>query len=79
METKSVTRILMQAGGLLLVGNGLMGLIRPRWHSLLWQYGPSLTHAMSEELAVHPKTARAVYFAQAAAGLALLHESCSDD
>lgn len=79
MENNSVSRILMQVGGLLLLGNGLMGLVRPRWHSLLWQFGPDLTHAMSEELATHPKTARAVYLAQAAAGLALLRESCDND
>ena len=79
MENNSLTRILLQAGGLVLLGNGLMGLIKPRWHSLLWQYGPSLTHAMSEELATHPKTARAVCLAEAAAGLALLHVACNED
>jgi hypothetical protein len=79
MGNNTVARRLVQLGGLLLVGNGLMGLLKPRWHAVLWQYGPQLTHAMSEELAVHPKTARAVYLAQAAVGLALVRETTGCD
>jgi hypothetical protein len=48
-----------------------MGLIKPRWHSLLWHFGPELAKAATEELAAHPNTARAVYLAEAAAGVAL--------
>jgi hypothetical protein len=79
MGNNSATRLLMQLGGLLLVGNGLMGLVKPRWHSRLWQFGPDLTHAMSEELADHPKTARAIYLAQAAVGVALLCEAAEEE
>lgn len=70
MASKLVRRIL-QVGALFLIGNGVMGLIRPRWHSWLWRFGPQLTQAVSEELADHPKTARAVYLAQTSLGLAL--------
>ncbi len=48
-----------------------MGLIKPRWHSLLWHVGPQLLKATTEELATHPKTARAVYAAELAIGVAL--------
>lgn len=48
-----------------------MGLIKPRWHSLLWHFGPQLAKAVTEELAEHPNTARAIYLAEAAAGIAL--------
>jgi hypothetical protein len=71
MNDNLVSRRLVQAGALFLIGNGIMGLIKPRWHSLLWAAGPQLLRAMSEELADHPKTARAVYLAEAALGLAI--------
>jgi hypothetical protein len=78
MGKHSAARCLVRAGGVLLLANGVMGLVNPRWHRLLWQFSPQLTHALSEELAVHPKTARAVYLAQAAVGLALVRDGCCD-
>jgi hypothetical protein len=48
-----------------------MGLLKPRWHSLLWRFGPELARAATEELAEHPKTARAIYLAEAALGVAI--------
>ena len=65
------TRRLIQVGALFLIGDGIMGLIKPRWHSLLWHCGPQLLKAATEELAEHPTTARIVYAAEAAAGIAL--------
>ncbi len=49
----------------------MMGLIKPRWHSLLWHFGPELAKAVTEELADHPRMARTVYLAEAAIGVAL--------
>ncbi len=71
MTSNSTTRRLIQVGALFLIGDGVMGLIKPRWHSLLWHSGPQLVKAVTEELAEHPKTARAIYFAEAALGIAL--------
>jgi hypothetical protein len=48
-----------------------MGLLKPRWHSLLWHFGPEIARAVTEELAENPKTARAVYLTEAVIGVAL--------
>ncbi len=71
MENEMITRRLVEAGALLLIADGLMGLIKPRWHGLLWHFGPQIVKAASEELADHPKTARSIYAAEAAVGLLL--------
>lgn len=71
MEKNLVVRRVVELGALFLIGDGIMGLIKPRWHSLLWHFGPQLAKAAAEELASHPKTARAIYLAEVAAGIAL--------
>ena len=48
-----------------------MGLLKPRWHSLPWNRGPQLLKAATDELADYPRTARAVYLAEAALGIML--------
>ena len=66
--------------GFVLIGDGLMGLLFPRRHSLLWHVGPELAKAITEELADHPKTARTVYAAELALGVALATiQLCDDD
>ncbi len=72
MTNNLMTRRLIQLGALFLIGDGLMGLIRPRWQSLLGRFGPQLARAATEELADYPKTARALYLAEAALGVALV-------
>ena len=62
---------LLELAGLILIGDGVMGLLHPRRHSLLWHFGPQLAKAVTEELAEHPKTSRAIYAAELAAGFAL--------
>jgi len=69
MDNDLITRRLIQAGALLLIGDGLMGMLKPRWHSLLWRFGPEVVRAATEELADHPTTARCVYAAEAALGV----------
>ena len=71
MTGNLMTRRLVQAGALFLIGDGVMGLIKPRWHSLLWHLGPQLAKAAVEELAEHPKTARTIYLAEAALGVVI--------
>jgi hypothetical protein len=66
-----VSRRVIQLGALFLIGDGVMGLLKPRWHSLLWRFGPQLARAATEELAEHPMTARTVYLAEAVIGIAL--------
>lgn len=48
-----------------------MGLIKPRWHSLLWSFGPEVMKAATEELAEHRNAARMVYALEAAVGITL--------
>jgi hypothetical protein len=72
-------RRLTQVGALFLIGDGLMGLIKPRWHSLLWHVGPQLAKAATEELASHPKTARAIYAAELAIGIALAAQQTPEE
>ena len=66
-----ITKRLLELAGLILIGDGVMGLLHPRRHSLLWHFGPQLAKAVTEELAEHPKTSRAIYAAELAAGVAL--------
>lgn len=71
MTSNLATRRLVQLGALFLIGDGVMGLLKPRWHSLLWHFGPELARAVTEELADYPKVARSVYLAEAALGVVL--------
>ena len=71
MGKNLTVRRVVELGALFLIGDGIMGLIKPRWHSLLWHFGPELAKAMTEELAEHPKTARVVYAAEVAVGIAI--------
>ena len=79
MTCNLVTRRLLQLGGLFLIGNGLMGLVRPRWHALPWYGGPQLARAVTEEIADNPKLARGVYVAQAALGAFLVSKTTDND
>jgi len=78
MKQELITKRLLELAGLILIGDGLMGLLRPRRHSLLWHFGPELAKAVTEELADHPKTSRAVYAAELALGVALASSQLSD-
>lgn len=79
MANNSLGRQVLKLGALILIGNGVMGLIRPRWHSLVWHFGPELAKAATEELAEYPKVARSVYMAQAALGVLLACLPGEDD
>ena len=71
MTSKVISRRLLEAAGLFLIGDGLMGMVRPRRHSWLWHFGPQLSRAITEELAANPKVARYVYAAELVVGIAL--------
>jgi hypothetical protein len=73
-----ITKRLLELAGLVLIGDGLMGLLHPRRHSLLWHFGPELAKAATEELAEHRITARAVYAAELALGVVLAATQLSD-
>ena len=71
MKQHLILKRLLELGGLILIADGLLSLLRPRRRSLLWHCGPELAKAMSEELADHPRTSRAIQAAKVAAGVAL--------
>ncbi len=71
MTSKLISRRVLEAAGLFLIGDGLMGMMRPRRHSWLWHFGPELGRAVTEELAEHPKVARSFYAAELVLGVIL--------
>jgi hypothetical protein len=71
MNNNLFARRAIQLGALFMIGHGIMGLIKPRWHPLLWYFGPQIARAATEELADNPRIARAVYLAEAAIGVAV--------
>jgi hypothetical protein len=79
MESNLITRRLIEAGALLLVGDGVMSLLTPRWHSLVGYAGPQLVKAATEELAARRTAARVVGAAEIALGVALFaSQRCED-
>jgi hypothetical protein len=72
MDDHSTSRRLIQLGALLLIVDGLSGIVMPRRRSLLWHAGPELVKAATEEIAAHPKTARAINAGKVALGVTLL-------
>ncbi|MDQ6623936.1 MAG: hypothetical protein M3Y86_10710 [Verrucomicrobiota bacterium] len=78
MTDNLTVRRLVELGALFLIGDGVMGLIKPRWHSLLWHIGPELAKAATEELATHTKTARTIYAAELALGIVLAARQTPD-
>jgi hypothetical protein len=72
MNDNSTSRRLIQIGALLLIVDGITGIVMPRRRSLIWHAGPELVKAATEEIADHPKTARAINVGKVALGVALL-------
>ena len=72
MNENSTSRRLLQIGGLLLIADGIAGIVMPRRRSLLWHVGPQLVKAATEEIADHPQIARTVNAAKTALGVVLL-------
>lgn len=74
-----LTKRLLELAGLILIANGVIGLIFPRRHTLFWHAGPELAKAITEEIGDHPKTSRAISAAQMAVGVALTTIDLSND
>jgi hypothetical protein len=63
------TRRIVEGFALFLIGDGIMGLLKPRRHSLLWDCGPEPVHEFTEMLAENRNLARGIYLAEIAIGL----------
>jgi len=57
MKPNPIARRLLEGGALFLIGDGIMGLLKPRRHSLLWDCGPQPIRSVTEGLADNPELA----------------------
>ncbi len=71
MKPTLITRRAIELVALMLIGEGIMGLLKPRGYSRLWRLGPALLRSTMEDLAEHPNIARSIYAVEAAIGIAL--------
>ena len=58
----------VQLVALVMVGDGVVGFLKPRWHSLLWDLGPKPYRDLMIHFARKPGTARLVYAAEVILG-----------
>ena len=61
-----------------MVGDGVIGVFKPRWHSLLWDIGPKPYRDAMKTLASHPGEARWVYAAEVVVGTLLATSQTPD-
>lgn len=75
MKTNRIGKHALEVLGLLMIGEGVVGMIHPRRYSLFWKRGPQWLRDTTEFLAEHAETTRVLCAAEIAAGLWLaLHE-----
>ena len=67
MAAKQIKEII----GLALLGEGIMGFIKPKRYSLLWKVGPQPVRELMEKAAGNPETMRLIYAAEAVLGFCL--------
>lgn len=58
----------IQLIALVMIGDGVVGFFKPRWHSLLWDLGPAPYRELMTQFAVHPGRARWFYAAEVLVG-----------
>ena len=51
-----------------MIGDGVIGMVKPRWHSLHWDIGPESFQTAMEKLARNPAKARLLYIAEIGVG-----------
>lgn len=66
-----IFRRAVQLIALLMIGDGVAGFFKPRWHSLLWDVGPEPYKKVMRKFAREPERARWVYLAEVAVGVLL--------
>lgn len=57
-----------EVAAMLIVGDGLLSLLFPRRHVLLWTFGPRAYREAMEKFVAHPNATRAVALAEIALG-----------
>ena len=71
-------RRLLELIGILMIGDGVVAVIDPRRHGLLWLAGPSLWRQTMMPFVRHPALMRSVGLAEALAGLWLARQQQPD-
>lgn len=62
-------RRLSESAGMLMIGDGVLGLLYPRQHCLLWRGGPQWWRDGIDWFAAHPQATRAFAAGELVAGL----------
>jgi hypothetical protein len=65
----TTARRLSESAGMLMIGDGVLGMMYPREHCLLWRGGPSWWRSAIDWFATHPSATRGIAAAEVAAGL----------
>ncbi len=63
------SRRLLELGALMMIGDGLMGLIYPRRYASFWRFGPRAWQELAEILHEHPDAVRTLGAAEFGLGL----------
>ncbi len=66
-----ILRRMIQLVALVMVGDGVVGFFKPRWHSLLWDMGPKPYRNLMRHFAENPAAARWIYAAEVGLGALL--------
>lgn len=60
---------LVELGAMVVIGDGMIGLVAPRRHSLLWRFGPESYRQLMESFAERPALVRGLAASEVGAGL----------
>jgi hypothetical protein len=72
------TRRFSESVGMLMIGDGILGLVSPRQHCLLWHGGPRWWRDTVDWFAAHPAITRTCGATEVAAGLWLASSQVSN-
>ena len=73
-----ILRRVVQLIALLMIGDGVAGFFKPRWHSLLWDVGPKDYRKVMRHFAENPHTARWIYLGEVAIGALIASQQTPD-
>jgi hypothetical protein len=69
MSTNDIRARVGESAGMLMIGDGVLGLIRPAEHCLVWRGGPRWWRATIDWFAAHPAATRGAAVVELGAGL----------
>ncbi|HEY1303193.1 MAG TPA: hypothetical protein VGF24_06570 [Vicinamibacterales bacterium] len=78
MNANEVTRRTAESAAMLIIGDGVLGVLRPAEHCLIWSAGPQWWREIVGWFAAHPKVTRGAAVVEVGAGLWLAMQSQQD-